>query len=264
MVRSSVLSLAFVAIAAPAWAQLDARPVDSPPPAPASRPLTDATQDETSFKSIFTNLGHDFRRLPSVETAIILGVGGGVSLAVHAEDNDITRRFAGSETVEEVLEPGEATGSGFVQLGAAFGMLAIGHGVHNQRIALVGADLVRSQILNTTLTQGIKFAAGRQRPDGSRYSFPSGHTSSSFATATVLQRHFGWRVGIPAYGLAAFVGASRLQQNRHYLSDVIFGAAIGIVSGRTTTIGHGKAAFAVAPFGVGGGGGVSFTLLPRK
>jgi len=87
-----------------------------------------------------------------------------------------------------------------------------------------------SLIVNTVLTQGIKLSVGRERPDGGRFSFPSGHTSSTFATAAVLHGYFGWRVGIPAYGFATLIGGSRLQENRHYPSDVIFGAAIGLVA----------------------------------
>jgi membrane-associated phospholipid phosphatase len=265
MVRTSVLAVAFIAVVVPARAQPQVQPREPPAAAVPSHPPADAPHDSTSLRSLFTDLGADIRHLPSMENALILGAGGGLSLALHGEDADITRRFVASPAVEEVLEPGEALGDGVVQFGAAIGMYAVGRGVHNQRLALVGADLVRSQIVNTGLTQAIKFTVDRERPDGGHYSFPSGHTSSSFATATVLQRHFGWRAGIPAYGLAAFVGGSRLQENRHYLTDVIFGAALGIVSGRTTTMGRGTAAFSVTPFAVRRGGGVSVTLVrPRQ
>jgi membrane-associated phospholipid phosphatase len=261
MVRAAVIAVAFLAVAVPGRAQPQVVPPEAPAAAMLSHLAADAKQDSTSIASLFTDLGPDIRHLPSIENALILGAGGALSFALHGEDAEITRRFAASPTVEEVLEPGEALGGGVVQFGTAIGMYALGRGIHSQRLALVGADLVRSQILNTGLTQGIKLAVGRERPDGGGYSFPSGHTSSSFATATVLQRHFGWRAGIPAYGLAAFVGGSRLQQNRHYLSDVIFGAAVGIVSGRTTTIGRGKAPFSITPFAVRRGGGVSVTLV---
>jgi membrane-associated phospholipid phosphatase len=53
----------------------------------------------------------------------------------------------------------------------------------------------------------------------------------SFASATVLQRELGWKVGIPAYAVASFIGASRIEDKRHFLSDVAFGAAIGIARG---------------------------------
>ena len=107
-------------------------------------------------------------------------------------------------------------------------------------------------------------AVGRTRPDGSVFSFPSGHTATTFATATVLQRHFGWKVGIPAYAAATYVAASRIQVKRHYLSDVAFGAALGIVAGRSVTVGRGDAKFAIAPAAAPGGGAVSFTWLGRQ
>ena len=78
---------------------------------------------------------------------------------------------------------------------------------------------------------------------------------------TVLQRHYGWKAGGLAYGVATYVAASRIQDKRHFLSDVAFGAAIGIAAGRTVTIGVGDNRFAVAPTVTRGGGGVSFSLV---
>jgi len=118
---------------------------------------------------------------------------------------------------------------------------------------------VQAQIVASVMTQGVKLAVGRRRPDAGRFSFPSGHASATFANAAVLQRHFGWKAGLPAYGLASYVAASRLQENRHYASDVIFGAAIGIIAGRTVTVGRGGGAFAVTPVAVRGGAVVMFS-----
>ena len=128
-------------------------------------------------------------------------------------------------------------------------------------MAAVGADLIQSQILAQTMTAAVKMSVQRTRPDGTQYSFPSGHSSVTFATATVLQRDLGWKVGVPAYGLATYVAASRIQDKRHFLSDVAFGAAIGIVAGRSVTVGQGDGRFAVAPAAAPGGGGISFTWL---
>jgi membrane-associated phospholipid phosphatase len=49
----------------------------------------------------------------------------------------------------------------------------------------------------------------------------------------VAERHYGWTVGLPAYVAAGLVGASRIQQNKHFLSDVIAGATVGYIVGRT-------------------------------
>ena len=112
------------------------------------------------------------------------------------------------------------------------------------------------------LTIAIKQATRRARPEGSGYSFPSGHTTVSFASATVLQRHFGWKVGIPAYAVATYVAASRVEMKRHYLSDVAFGAALGIVAGRTVKVGRQQ--WMITPIGTENGAGAGFTWVGRK
>jgi membrane-associated phospholipid phosphatase len=61
--------------------------------------------------------------------------------------------------------------------------------------------LIHAQLMAEGLTFMIKQATRRSRPEGSGYSFPSGHATVTFASATVLQRHFGWKVGLPAYAV---------------------------------------------------------------
>jgi membrane-associated phospholipid phosphatase len=96
------------------------------------------------------------------------------------------------------------------------------------------------------LTYGLKYVVRRERPDGTGYSFPSGHATVTFASATVLQRHLGWRYALPTYTLATYVAVSRLHENRHYLSDVVFGSTIGIIAGRTVTR-HGRDEWGIIP-----------------
>jgi membrane-associated phospholipid phosphatase len=88
-------------------------------------------------------------------------------------------------------------------------------------------------VANGLLTYGLKFGVGRERPDKSnKRAFPSGHTSNSFLTATIAQEIYGSKIGIPAYILACITGLSRIHDNKHYLSDVIFGAALGTAVGK--------------------------------
>lgn len=78
------------------------------------------------------------------------------------------------------------------------------------------------------VTYLLKFAVKKQRPDGSNFhSFPSGHTSITFANAAFLQRRYGWKFGAPAYALAAYVGWARTYAKKHDWWDVLAGAAIG-------------------------------------
>lgn len=86
-----------------------------------------------------------------------------------------------------------------------------------------------SQSITAGITWVLKVGVGRLRPDRRDHrSFPSGHTSSAFAWATFVWQRYGWKWGIPAEAAAAFVGLSRIQDDRHYLTDVLAGALIGI------------------------------------
>lgn len=243
-------------------AQSDAAPrAPSRDPGASRGAAVSNDRSEPSFRSIFSELGHEFAGLPSKDTAITLGVGGALALAVHPADSTLTQRAARSEPLDDVFEAGAFSGSGWVQFGAAFGTYLVGHATDKRRVQAVGVDLVQVQIVNAAITQGLKLAVRRTRPDGGQFSFPSGHSSGTFATAAVLSRHFGWKVGLPAYGLATYVAGSRIQENRHYASDVIFGAAVGIVAGRTVTVGRGGKGVIVSPVVIPGGAGVMFSRV---
>jgi membrane-associated phospholipid phosphatase len=53
----------------------------------------------------------------------------------------------------------------------------------------------------------------------------------AFAVAPVFTERFGWRAGVPAYALALVTAIGRMEDRRHYLSDCVFGAALGLASG---------------------------------
>jgi membrane-associated phospholipid phosphatase len=217
-----------------------------------------------AFGRIFQDLGGDFSRLPTRENALLLGLGAGLAGLAAPNDTELTSSMHGNTGAKGFFGPGAYIGNFYLNLGASFATYAVGRATGNAKIAILGADLARAQIVSQATTQGLKYVAGRTRPDGTDRSFPSGHTSSAFATATVLQRHYGWKVGIPAYALAGYVGASRLHANKHYLSDVAFGAALGIIAGRTVTVGIGSTKFALAPMAAKGGVGISFTKVSKK
>jgi len=85
--------------------------------------------------------------------------------------------------------------------------------------------------LTQIVTHSLKTIVKKERPDGNGFdSFPSGHTSTTFQSAAFIQRRYGWTYGIPAYLLAGWTGYSRIEADRHDLTDVLTGAAIGIAS----------------------------------
>jgi membrane-associated phospholipid phosphatase len=222
--------------------------------------------------NLFRQIGTDFRNVfTTKDNLLIVGAGLGAAWAASSYDEKIPTSRFNSELFEEsttdaVFEAGNVAGGAVLQVGGAFAAFGVGKLLHHPEVEALGRDLVRAQILTQSLTQVIKLSVGRTRPDGSNnHSFPSGHSAGTFATATVLQRRYGWRVGVTAYGIAAYVAASRLSENKHYLSDVIFGAAIGIMGGRTVTVGRGPVRFALTPMIPPGGGiGIQATLLPRN
>lgn len=74
----------------------------------------------------------------------------------------------------------------------------------------------------------LKLLVKKERPNGESFnSFPSGHTAIAFNSAAFLQKRYGWKVGIPAYALATYVGYSRIEANKHDIWDVVTGAGIG-------------------------------------
>jgi len=127
-----------------------------------------------------------------------------------------------------------------IAIAAPASILAAGY-IHNDKtLQHKGWELVGSIVINTAITQALKLTVDRNRPwqtypgvvhpykiDNSA-SFPSGHTSTAFATATTLTLEFKkWYVAVPAYAWAAGVGYSRIYLGEHYPTDAIAGAAVG-------------------------------------
>lgn len=181
-----------------------------------------------------SQVASDFASLPSLENAFILGTGAAASIAANETDRHVEPQLRGGDY--EFLDAGSLLGDAGVQVGIAVGTYGIGRFIGSSRTAVVGRDLLRAQVLVQSITLGLKVAVGRSRPGSTdRRSFPSGHASTSFATATVLARHVGWPLRIPLFIGASYVGASRLHDHQHFFSDVVFGSALGIAAGRTAT-----------------------------
>jgi membrane-associated phospholipid phosphatase len=94
--------------------------------------------------------------------------------------------------------------------------------------------LLKSELVMMTAVTILKTSSHILRPDSSAYtSFPSGHTAQAFAAAALLSEEYGYRykwVPYLSYGLASTVGVLRMANNKHYLSDVLVAAGVGILS----------------------------------
>jgi len=100
-------------------------------------------------------------------------------------------------------------------------------------------------------TAALKTARNNHTPNDKNRAWPSGHTSSSFTLASVLDEYYGPKVGIPAYAFASLVGYRMMDTGDHWGSDVVFGATLGWVVGHTVAgqdKDHKIAGFDIVPF----------------
>lgn len=133
-----------------------------------------------------------------------------------------------------------------IGMGAPIGICAVALAKKDVKLLEKGVNMSFAVVLNTAATYALKRIVDRPRPaethgfltpleNESRFSFPSGHTSNAFCTATSLSLNFKkWYVIVPAYAWASTVGYSRLHMGVHYPSDVVAGALLGAGSAYVT------------------------------
>jgi membrane-associated phospholipid phosphatase len=215
-------------------------------------------------RGFLRDVASDYRNFFSWENAQWLAVGGVAALAVHGADEAIRSATEDPEaTLTQALElnGGAQYGNLVGQMPLAVGWWTISYAMGSGRGAAAGRDLVRAQISALSWTYVLKYAVDRTRPNGDPRSFPSGHASAAFATATVLQSHYGWKLGLPMFAAAGYTAVSRVTENKHWASDVMFGAVVGMTSGRTVTVRLRRTRLAVTPRVVPGGGAIMLTAF---
>jgi membrane-associated phospholipid phosphatase len=226
---STILKTASTASASLELEQVIQQP-KGPPPTPR----------HTGIRALVRNLASDVRHLPSKQNLFWVGVGGGMAVIAHPFDDNVHGALVGNDFAEAFFAPGQVLGNTATLTGSAVLIYVVGRLRDQPKVSHVGMDLIQALAVSQGLTQALKYSVRRERPDGSsRTSFPSGHAASTFAFATALERHLGWRGAVPAYIFSSYVAISRLPANRHWLSDAVFGAAVGIIAGRTVTR-HGR------------------------
>ncbi|MFA5328195.1 MAG: phosphatase PAP2 family protein [Prolixibacteraceae bacterium] len=152
------------------------------------------------------------------------------------------------------------------------GFLAHGLLAKNSKSVSTGLLSLESFLLASVLVRIPKTLAGRQRPDVATdqfqfkgpfhgNSFPSGHTTAVFSVASVIAtqyRETKW-VPVAAYSVASLVGLSRIYDNKHWLSDVVAGAAVGTLVGNLVSHRSPDSRITVVPIGSSNFQGVQLT-----
>jgi membrane-associated phospholipid phosphatase len=225
----------------------------------------------TGLAALAVETLNDFKAFPKREsTWVILGVGGALAAAAHPADKSLNAHLVSSSTADKIWKPGDFIGGAGMAI-APVGVYLIGRYLvaddpetRTNKWSHLGFDLVRAQIVDEVFVQGIKYTVNRTRPNGSKHSFPSGHSAATFALAAVIERHLGYRMALPTLAIATYVGTSRLHDNVHYLSDVVFGAALGTAVGWTVVGRHGRSNYALGPEFVPGGVAITVSRVASR
>jgi membrane-associated phospholipid phosphatase len=198
------------------------------------------------------------------EAAISVGAIGAVSIFDRRVDDWVqNRRSSHSNAIARVFRTG---GEPELVFGVAGGMLAAGLISGNKNLQRSGGRVLASVVTAGLTTAAIKMIVGRVRPSDTndQYAFkpftrndafPSGHTTVAFALATSLAEeiHRPWATAL-LYAGASGTAWSRLNDHKHWLSDVLAGAMVGItagnvIEGRWRIFGLGPPQFLVSPHG---------------
>ncbi len=196
--------------------------------------LLDVPRDDRRTLSAFPkNLGRNFVGVFSGQNLFPFAVGLGAATMASAFDHQTKAMLKGA--CESCGRTG-ATMGGSAVIPVVGALFVAGRFAPQGQFRSTTYDFAQALVVTGAYTGILKHAVGRTRPDGSdSLSFPSGHTSAAFSLATVANHHYGWKVGAPMYALAAGIGLTRIEQDRHHLSDVLAGATIGFLVGRTVT-----------------------------
>lgn len=212
---------------------------------------TEATKEpliQPSFGNYLASLKYVFSNRSNL---YYLAIGSATALFMWPRDVDISESFKQEKSFKMFDSQVANRFGGFIPLFTASAFThTLGRLIKNDNLANTGLYLIESMTTTSILTISTKVLSRRTRPNGEdNRSFFSGHTSGIFTVASVLDRRYGYKAGIPAYLVASYVGISRIKLQKHFPTDVIAGATLGIIIGRSFIPSRNQnESFAILPF----------------
>ena len=233
-----------------------------------------------SFREALRTFAADGRYLvtfPSRASAkgtwLAAGVVAATALTIRRDqavrDNIVASDRPGAARIAARFEP---LGRQQVEAAALGTLYLAGRVAGNSRVASTAATTFESYLWATVITSVSKVSFGRERPGGGSGEgrffagdsiFPSGHTLRSFAIASVLADRYGRRAALVAYPVAALVGLSMIQEDRHWASDVVAGAGLGMAIGKGIAARHPGPRSGSVQETTTNRAGASWTFVPR-
>ena len=195
------------------------------------------------------DLRHDLQGLGTGESAMYAASGLALAGSAHLLKDYPRDELDGHWLMVGPADVTNIYGASSFNLPASAAVWGFGKATGRSGAERLGRQLTRTLTLTQLVVAPIKMATRRRRPDGSnRLSFPSGHTANAFAVARLIQREHDNRWALPFYVLAGYTAAGRIEEGRHYLSDVAMGAAMGLIVGSAvSTTTDRKSQYSVAP-----------------
>lgn len=176
--------------------------------------------------------------------ALLLTAAAGASIAIHQDiDGEVreevrrhpNRWNGASETLGKF-------GDVPIQIPSILAVYTYSLWTQDERLHDFSGSLISAYTITGVTTVLLKAAVNTDRPsddwNGGEYGFPSYHTASSFTIAAVIDEYYGPKAGVPAYLMAGLIGWSRIDERDHDVSDVVFGAALGYVVGKSVAGRH--------------------------
>jgi len=241
-VRNAVLGAWVFALAASARAEATTDPPSLPSPSPLPSPSAEPAEgpkepivvrDHRTVRSYPANLGHNVVEVWNRASLWPLLIGSGATATSRLGD-DATVRYFERHPMRSYGNTGKLLGTGFVAAAASTAVFGIGQYANGDRFKAAAYDMSQAVVVNFFYTAVIKEAVRRDRPDRSDHrSFPSGHSSNAFACATVWSEQYGWKAAVPGYLAAGLIAGSRLATKKHHLSDIVGGATLGVIVGKS-------------------------------